>query len=461
MRIPLHGTAVGILVTDCRFTSAILASRSLGRLAAIRGTAAARALEHLVALRNAETIPLDITAPGVLLTHFGLTRTAITSGPSLRQTARGLHGAFLAELRREVLVQRSIAIIVHAVTGGVAESRGSGRAGVHDGPGITRPLAHCPAGADAALCRTDGEVLVHGAVAVIVHVVAIRIHHVVRLTGSAVVEDLPFDAAREPTGRAHTLATAGLHREVILIRLPITVVIDAIAERVRFRWLRGAARVEELAVLTGDLAGGHALPCRSAGRLGAYEVIVGLAVTVVIHPITLVIDGGEGSPGSAGVQRDSLDAVRDSDSAADTLAAARHDREIILIHRAVAVVIHSITRRVRWRRGRRIARVEDRARHTDQLARGHALSDRSAARGCERVVLIGLTIAIIVHSITLVIDGGEGRVRSAAVGDHPVQAAGHARSDTGASTASGGLRLVVFIDHPVTIIILTVARCIG
>jgi hypothetical protein len=239
----------------------------------------------------------------------------------------------------EVLVDGAVAVVVHVVAAGVGGRRRAGLAAVDHRAVHALQETAGPAGPDAAARRRRYVVLVDGAVAVVVDAVARRVRRG-RRPCLAGVDQIAVAAFYRAARRAGPDAAAGGRTRVVLVDGTVTVVVDTVAQRVGGSRRSGLAAVEEVAR--------HALE-GAVGRAGSHSTSRRRGdVLVVDDPVAVVVDAvadrvaGSGRLGLAGVDHLPGRAEGASGRRAGPDSAARGLGDVVLVQRAVAVVVAAV-----------------------------------------------------------------------------------------------------------------------
>jgi len=343
-KVPLNFTTVGIICTYTVFASRIFRARPRSGGATIWRRSGATSTAVFITLLNTERIPVHLTAIGILLTNTGLTVTTITAG-TRRLHAASIHFSQrtgLTEFRSEVFIDFTIAVIVNAVASGVAHAGCAGCAGVDDSAILTRPLTLRSARANATLGSTNVEILVGASTAILINAITVRIQlgdGSSRLTG---VFRHAIHAGSPPRSDAHALSTAGLYWLIIFVRFPIAVIINAIANNICFRSHTCDTGIVQRAIDADNLSCRRAGTHRSAGGLFAHISFIRLTIAVLVDAITIIVDGGGRFERLAGIEHRSCHTGSDSLCDTYTFSALGHFRCVILINFSIAVVINAV-----------------------------------------------------------------------------------------------------------------------
>ncbi len=189
-----------------------------------------------------------------------------------------------------------------------------------------------PAGAGHA----DAAVFVDRAVAVVVLAVAFGVVAVASARGTVVDRCM---VATDPEAVALTDTESALdrHVDVVLIRRPVAVLVDAIAVVVSAGERARNASIALRTVVADAFAGGEALAETTFGRRG-HVALVGLAVAVVVEAVAVVVLPGGFTGGAL-----DLDAARDTllDDFSETNSDSAGDRVTceVVIGGAIAVIV--------------------------------------------------------------------------------------------------------------------------
>ena len=281
-----------------------------------------------------------------------------------RDLASTLTGPGAADGRgggRMLLVGGAVTVVVDAVTGGVGVARWRPRGAAVEHRSVDA-LGDACSGAEALATAGDslGELLVGGAVAVVVHAVAAGVSRAQRGARSAAVRKGAIDAQRAADGPADAGPAGRDPAEEVLVGDAVAVVVHAVAAGVERRAVASLAPVDDRAQHTGGGAGRGAC-ARAALRGLAGEVLVGRSVAVVVHAIAGGVHVRAGRRRAVIHQR-ATDARRCARGAAGPQAAGGGGRHEVLVGGAVAVVVHAVADDVEAARvGQRLAGVDDRS----------------------------------------------------------------------------------------------------
>ena len=181
-----------------------------------------------------------------------------------------------------ILVVGAVAVVVNPVARSIAVGGRAGHAGVDDPTIDTLLNPRGCAGAKATLCARAGEVLVVGAVAVVVDTVA-RSIVIGGRAGLAGVDKEAIDAQLDTRGGAGAKATPRGGAGVALVVGAVAVVVKAIAHLVAGQHLTFAVAIASVHATTGTSAAHPNLQCaRAAAVAGDCQSLIGCAIAVVI-----------------------------------------------------------------------------------------------------------------------------------------------------------------------------------
>ena len=299
------------------------------------------------------------------------------------------------------------------------------------------------------------RVLVDLAVAVVVDVVALVVHVAQLLAGDAGGHHAGHTGRRGVLHLAVADAAGGVGDEV-LVRLPVTVVVQAVTDPVGLAdgIPRRAGDLE--ALLTGRRGVAQLADPDAAGRVHDV-VVVDVAVAVVVHAVAGGVRGGGRARLAGG-----LHAVRAGRGGvvgeAPTDAAGRVG-DVVLVHVAVAVVVLAVADRVDLTDG-----LTDDAVGLDAVDAGRrrvvGLAGPDAAGRVGGVVLVRVAVAVVVHHVA-----GGVLVREGLPGLAGGLDAGEADGGRGAVLADAHAAVVdghvVVVEVAVAVVVAVVAGRVG
>ena len=352
----------------------------------------------------------------------------------------------------EVLVHSAIAVVVDSIADAVVLRGLTRDAAIEQ---LARVAGHKPLGSTrthTAADRARREILVHGAVAVVIHSIAAHVFVRGRRQRLADIELNPVGAARAPRvhARAHA-ATRGARREV-LVDGPITIVVDPIAGCVIRRRILRLTGIRQDPFHAKRVA---AVPTSSLTARGREwnEALIDGAITIVVDPITVRVVP-ERIAGLAGVEDRASRADGLTRRRAGTRPTAGRVGHEVLVVQSITVLIDAVARRIVCCAPGHLAGVDDLRVDAADEALTRAESGAAGAHGHDKI-LVGASIAIVIDAITCRVFKGASIGAAHILLDAVVacrRPGGHARARA-ARADSGDERL---IDLPITIIVLAI-----